>query len=146
MRLVWPFKKRARDTAPPAPIAPTAEQNLLAAFLETERLRLEKTTELEMQKHALEMKRHELELHELERIGEEKRKQQVFNERVREQRRENLAKGREEKKRRALAGAAGQSKLQLGCEECQAAAEGRAPSHSSDLIRHAIEKHELRAN
>lgn len=119
----------------------TGEARLLAAFLETERMRLEKSAELEAQKHQLEMKRHELELRELERIGEEKRKQQLFNERVREQRRDNLAKGREAMRAKKAAAAAGRSVPATGCEECQAALEGRQPSHSSDLIRHANEKH-----
>ena len=142
---MWPFKRRSRETENQPVTAPTGEQMLLQAFLETERMRLEKNTELEMRKHELEMKRHEIELHELERIGEEKRKQQIFNERVREQRRDSLAKGREIKKRKDAERAAGGTRPLFQCEECQAAAEGRTPLHSSDLIRHSVEKHAERA-
>lgn len=138
---MWPFKRRSLDTAEKPPPEPTGQERLLTAFLETERLRLEKSAELEARKHDAEMKRYELELRELERIGEEKRKQQVFNERVREQRRENLAKGREVNRQKKAAAAAGAKAPTYGCEECQAITEGRSPAHASDLIRHATEKH-----
>lgn len=139
--LVWPFKKPPKVDVTPQPPPPSAQDQLLAAFLETERIRLEKSAELEARKHDAEMKRYELELRELERIGEEKRKQQIFNERVREQRRENLAKGREIMRQKKAAAAGGAKSPAYGCEECQAIAEGRAPAHASDLIRHATEKH-----
>lgn len=120
-----------------------ANAQLLRTLLELERARLETHSTLEQKRAELELKRAEMELHDLERIGEAKRKDQLFAERLREVKREAMAKARAAKKEKAA-----QPQLNLNgmapCEECLAAAEGRTPSHASDLIRHAIEKHAQR--
>lgn len=90
----------------------------------------------------LEAKRYEMELAELERRGEEKRKQLVFDERQKEQRRESMARAREKKKQ--LAQNPAQHAITYDCEECNAAIQNRDPRHTSDLIRHANENHAAR--
>lgn len=113
----------------------------MQTLLESERERIAKAAEIEISRMTLDAKRYELELHELERRGEESRKNQVFAERLKEQRRESMARAREIKKQKQAHGAQPQQQLSFTCEECAAAAEGRAPTHASDLIRHATERH-----
>lgn len=110
----------------------------MQTLLESERERIAKAAEIEISRMTLDAKRYELELHELERRGEESRKNQVFAERLKEQRRESMARAREKKKHKQPEA---QPQLNFACEECAAAAEGRAPAHASDLIRHATEGH-----
>jgi hypothetical protein len=90
----------------------------------------------------LEGKRYEVEMREMERIGEEKRKQKIFDENILARKRESMQKARDIKKEKERIAKLG-PQLDLGyrCEECEAALEGRAPTHTSDLIRHAVEKH-----
>lgn len=142
---MWPFRKRNREPAENSPAPPSAEALLLRAFLENERVRIEKQAELEGQRHALEMERTKLELADIERIGEEKRKQQLFTERLKEQKRDSLAKAREIKRQKDAAAKAGpQAVIDFQCEECQALTENRQPRHSSHLMLHTMNNHTAR--
>lgn len=118
---------------------------MLLRLLETEALRVEKNAELEASKHAVEMERYKLELANIEQLGVEKRKQQLFNENLKESRRERLQKARAAKAAKAAAAAAAPATPQaFDCEECAAISENRAPRHSSHLIMHKTQNHSAR--
>ena len=95
--------------------------------------------EIEAARQQVELKKAELELENLERIGEEKRRDLQFKQTVRERNREQLREARARQKEKR-AQAAGHSH-QTGCEECQALIENRQPRHANDLIRHKLENH-----
>ena len=141
--MAWWSRRRSVPVEVQSNVNPDSRDSLLAAFLEIERTRVERHAELEAKRHEVELKKAELELHELERIGTEKRKNALFQEELHEKKRENLRKAREALKAKKLESLRGQPAL-FNCEECQALTEGREVTHSSDLIRHKIERHSER--
>lgn len=139
----WWWKRGGPSQEPQSAPSADPRDTLLASFLELERLRVERGAQLDEKKHEIELRKAELELSELERIGTEKRKQQLFQEELTEKKRENLRKARAALKEKQIAERAGKSVGEF-CEECQAIQEGRAPGHSSDLMRHSLEGHSRR--
>lgn len=112
---------------------------LLKTLLATEKARIDRHAEIEAARQQVELKKAELELENLERIGEEKRRDLQFKQTVRERNREQLREARARQKEKRLQREA--QPHQTGCEECDALREGRQPKHASDLIRHRIENH-----
>ena len=131
-----------KPPSPPVETSYNADRELLKTLLDLEKLRLERTAELDAKRAELDLRKAELELADLERIGTEKRKQALFAEGLKEQRREAAARAREAKQAKARAASQGQTQM-FGCEECKALREGRTPAHSADLIRHANEHHQV---
>lgn len=135
-------RSRQQPSAAPAPLF-DGQTELLKTLLELERFRLERTAEIDAKRAEIELKKEQLQLADLERIGQEKRKQELFAEELKKRRREQAAHARAARDARKN-GSPGALPGQIGmfkCEECQALAEGRPPKHSHDLIRHKHENH-----
>lgn len=116
----------------------SADKELLASLLNLERARLEASSKFDEKRQELEFKKLEMELAHLDEISSEKRKQKLFDENLKAQRREHAQKMRDAK---AMKRSAPSGSTSIACEECAAIREHRSPGHSSDLIRHANENH-----
>ncbi len=124
-----------------------ADKELLKTLLELEKVRLEKNAELEASRHSLELRKVELELQNMEQIGVERRKQLLFQDKLKEQRQQHAQAMRDKKaelarQRANQATSAPNGTFPLGsCEECQAIIQKREPHHSNDLLKHAQQHH-----
>lgn len=96
-----------------------ADKALLKSLLDLQGERIKQDAESNKLDHEIRLKTKEMELANLEKIGEEKRKDAEARARLRDIRRENLAKGRVklQEKRAAVAATGGQPTV-LGCTVC----------------------------
>lgn len=113
---------------------------LLKTLLELERSRLQSTLAMDQKRAELDLERAKMEFAELERVGTEKRKNLLFAQELKQKKAEQLRAARE--RRKQIAEQRNNPRPMVStCEECAALHEGRNPTHSSDLIRHKIERH-----
>lgn len=114
-----------------------ADRELLSAFIQAQGRRIDADEKRDALQAQLTLKKLELEMENIERLGEEKRKDAADRARLREQRKEWAKTAREKKARLAVNGSIAHSGL-AGCRVC---ANGSDPSLTADEIHWHAQGH-----